>query len=100
MAQVDSEIEALGDAVDLDALAERMAELKRELTKAEAAEVEARTAAGEAEAPSSAGRAKRDTVVGALPDGLRTPEAVVERRAGFARRTKATLQGAGTGKTE
>lgn len=71
---------ALGEAVDLDAMAEQLADLKRKVTEAEAAEATARTAAGKAETTLAGARAKRDTVVEVLPEGLRTPEAVVARR--------------------
>ena len=70
----------LGEAVDIDAMAERLADLKRKVTEAEAAEAKARTVAGRAETALAGARAKRDTVVGTLPEGLRTPEAVVARR--------------------
>lgn len=79
-ARLDGELAAIGEAVDLDAMAERLAGLKRELTEAENAETTARIAASKAEAASAAAGAKRDTVVGALPEGLRTPEAVAARR--------------------
>lgn len=79
--RLDDELAALGEAVDLDAKAERLASLKRELKEAEVAETEARVAASKAEADLAAARATRDTVVDALPEGLRTPEAVGGRRA-------------------
>ncbi len=80
IARLEGAIAALGEAVDLDALAERLADLKRNVTATEAAEAKTRTAAGQAETTLAEARAKRDTVVEALPEGLRTPEAVVARR--------------------
>lgn len=87
MAELESEITrlkgtiaTLGEAVDLDAMSEHLADLKRKVTKAEAAETTARTASGQAEAALAGARAKRDTVVEALPESLRTPEAVAARR--------------------
>lgn len=87
MAELDAEIirlegtiATLGEAVDLDAMSEHLADLKRKVTKAEAAEATARTALGQAETTLAGARAKRDTVVEALPEALRTPEAVVARR--------------------
>lgn len=80
IARLEGEIAALGEAVDLDAMAEHLAELKPTITEAEAAEATARTAAGKAEAALAGARAKLDTVIEALPEGLRTPEAVVARR--------------------
>ena len=79
--RLDGELAALGEAVDLDAKAERLAGLKRELKETEEAETEARLGASKAEADLAAARAMRDAVVNALPDGLRTPEAVAGRRA-------------------
>lgn len=73
-------VAALGEAIDLDAMEERLADLKRKVTEAEAIEATVRTAAGQAGTNLAGARAKRDTVVGALPDGLRTPDAVVARR--------------------
>ncbi|WP_316862155.1 SMC family ATPase [uncultured Cohaesibacter sp.] len=70
----------LGEAVDLNAAAEQLAELKRKVTGVEATANTARTAAGKAEATLAEARAKWDTVVEALPEGLRTPEAVAARR--------------------
>jgi DNA repair protein SbcC/Rad50 len=80
IARLEGTIAALGEAVDLDAIAERLADLKRKATEAETAEVKARTAAGQAETTLAEARAKRDTVVEALPEELRKPEAVVARR--------------------
>jgi len=80
IAQLEGTIAALGEAVDLDALAERLADLKQNVTEAAAAETTARAAAGQAETTLAGARAKRETVVEALPEGLRTPEAVVARR--------------------
>lgn len=80
IARLEGDIAALGEAVDLDAMAEQLAELKPTMTEAEAAEATARTAAGKAEAALAGARAKLDTVIEALPEGLRTPEAVVARR--------------------
>ncbi|MFN5826913.1 MAG: SbcC/MukB-like Walker B domain-containing protein, partial [Rhodobacterales bacterium] len=54
---------------------------KRELMEAEVAEAEARVSASKAEADLAAARATRDAVVNALPEELRTPKAVAERRA-------------------
>ena len=68
------------EAVDLDAMAEQLAQLKLKLTEAETAEATARTAAGKAETAFAGARVKLDTVIEALPEGLRTPEAVVARR--------------------
>jgi len=73
-------IATLGEAVDLDAMSKHLADLKRKVTEAEAAEATARAASGQAETALAGARAKRDTVVEALPEGLRTPEAVVARR--------------------
>ena len=70
----------LGEAVDLNVMAERLADLKRKVTQADAAEAAARAAAGKAETTLAGACAKRDTVVEALPEGLRTPEAVAARR--------------------
>jgi DNA repair protein SbcC/Rad50 len=78
--RLDGELVALGVAVDLDAMAERLAGLKRELKEAEVAEAEARVSASKAEAGLAAARATRDAVVNALPEELRTPKAVAERR--------------------
>ncbi|WP_026481070.1 SbcC/MukB-like Walker B domain-containing protein [Ahrensia sp. 13_GOM-1096m] len=80
LARLEGTIDALGEAVDLDAMAEQLADLKRKVTEAETAEAKARTAAGQAATTLAASRAKHDTVVGALPEGLHTPEAVVARR--------------------
>lgn len=79
--RLDGELVALGEAVDLDAMAERLADLKRELKETEVAEAEARVSASKAEADLAAARATRDAVVNALPEELRTPKAVAERRA-------------------
>lgn len=78
--RLEGAITTLGEAVDLDAMSEHLADLKRKVTEAEAAEATARTASGQAEIALAGARAKRDAVVEALPDGLRTPEAVVARR--------------------
>lgn len=78
--RLEGAIATLGEAVDLDAMSEHLADLKRKVTKAEAAEATARTALGQAETTLAGARAKRDTVVEALPEGLRTPGAVVARR--------------------
>ncbi len=75
-ARLDSALAAIGAAVDLDAMAEQHVELKQEVSGAENAAATARTAAGVGWVA-----AKRDTVVGALPEALRTPEAVAARRA-------------------
>ena len=83
--QLISELAAIGEAVDLDAMAGRLAELKLELKESETIETAARSVAGKAEATSAAAGAKRDIVVGALPEGLRTPEAVAARRAALLR---------------
>lgn len=79
--RLDRELFALGEAVDLDTMAERLADLKRELKETEVAEAEARVSASKAEADLAAARATRDAVVNALPEELRTPKAVAERRA-------------------
>ena len=81
MLRLDGELGALGEAVDLDTMAERLADLKRELKETEVAEAEARVSASKAEADLAAARATRDAVVNALPEELRTPNAVAERRA-------------------
>ena len=78
--RLEGDIATLGEAVDLDAMSEHLANLKRKVTKAEAAEATARTASGQAEIALAGARAKRDAVVEALPEGLRTPDAVVARR--------------------
>lgn len=78
--RLEGTVAELGEAVDIDAMAERLADLKRKVTEAEAAEAKARTVASRAETALAGARAKRDTVVGTLPEGLRTPEAVVARR--------------------
>ena len=78
--RLEGAIATLGEAVDLDAISEYLADLKRKVTEAEAAEATARTASGRAEATLVGARAKRDTVVEALPESLRTPEAVAARR--------------------
>ncbi|WP_417809044.1 AAA family ATPase [Thioclava sp.] len=80
IARLDGTLAALGEAVDLDAMAEQLADLKRKVTEAETAESKARTAAGQAETNQAEARAKHDTVYEALPEGLRTPEAVVARQ--------------------
>ena len=80
IARLEGAVGALGEAVDLDTMAEQLAGLKRKVTEAEAAEATARTAAGKAETALAGVRARRDTVVEALPEGLRTREAVVARR--------------------
>lgn len=80
IARLEGDVAALGEAVDLDTMAEQLAQLKLKLTKAETAEATARTAAGKAETALAGARAKLDTVIEALPQGLRTPEAVVARR--------------------
>lgn len=79
--RLDGELFALGEAVDLDTMAERLAGLKRELKEAELAEAEALISASKAEADLAAARATRDAVVNALPEELRTPKAIAERRA-------------------
>ncbi len=81
MVRLDGELVALGEAVDLDTMADRLADLKRELKETEVAEAEARVSASKAEADLAAARATRDAVVNALPEELRTPKAVAERRA-------------------
>ncbi|MGH1332076.1 MAG: AAA family ATPase, partial [Paracoccaceae bacterium] len=78
--RLEGTVAELGEAVDIAAMAERLADLKRKVTEAEAAEAKARTVAGRAETALAEARAKRDTVVGTLPEGLRTPETVVARR--------------------
>ncbi|MGJ8561669.1 MAG: AAA family ATPase [Litorimonas sp.] len=78
--RLEGAIATLGEAVDLDAMSQHLADLKRKVTEAEAAEATARTTSGQAETTLAGARAKRDTVVEALPEGLRTPEAVVARR--------------------
>jgi DNA repair protein SbcC/Rad50 len=78
--RLDGAIATLGEAVDLDAMSEHLAGLKRKVTEAEAAEATARTAAGKAETALAGAHAKLDAVIEALPEGLRTPEAVVARR--------------------
>ncbi len=78
-ARLEGDVAALGEAVDLDAMAEQLAQLKLKLTEAETAEASARAAAGKAETALAGARAKLDTVIEALPEGLRTPEAVVAR---------------------
>ncbi|OWJ74769.1 AAA family ATPase [Haematobacter missouriensis] len=80
IARIEGTVATLGEAVDLDAMAEQLAELKRKVTEAETGEASARTAAGKAENALAGARAKLDTVIEALPEGLRTPEAVVARR--------------------
>lgn len=80
IATLEGTVAALGEAVDLDTMAEQLADLKRKGTAAEAAEATARSAAGKAETTLAGARGKRDTVVDALPEGLRTPEAVAARR--------------------
>jgi DNA repair protein SbcC/Rad50 len=79
--RLDGELSALREAVDLDTMAERLAGLKREMKDAEVAEAEARVYASKAESDLAAARATRDAVVNALPEELRTPKAVAERRA-------------------
>ena len=78
--RLEGTIATLGEAVDLDAMSEHLADLKRKVTEAEAAEATARTISGQAETTLAGARAKRDAVVEALPEGLRTPKAVVARR--------------------
>ena len=78
--RLDGAIATLGEAVDLDAMSEHLADLKRKVTEVEAAEATARTASGQAEATLVGARAKRDTVVESLPESLRMPDAVVARR--------------------
>ena len=78
--RLDGAIATLGETVDLDAMSENLADLKRKVTEAETAEATARTASGHAEATLAGARAKRDTVVESLPENLRMPEAVVVRR--------------------
>jgi DNA repair protein SbcC/Rad50 len=78
--RLEGTVDALGESVDLDAMAEQMADLKPKVTEAETAEAIARTAAAQAQTTLAEARAKRDTVVEALPEGLRTPEAVVARQ--------------------
>ena len=80
IARLEGTIAALGEAVDLDAMAKKLAYLKQQVTEAEAAETTARAASGRAETTLAGARAKRDTVVEALPEGLRTSAAVVARR--------------------
>ncbi|MBO6638472.1 MAG: SMC family ATPase [Roseitalea sp.] len=80
IARLEGTVGTLGKAVDLDAMAEQLAGLKRKVTETEAAEATARTATGKAETALAGVRARRDTVVEALPEGLRTPEAVVAQR--------------------
>jgi exonuclease SbcC len=88
IARLEGDVAALGEVVDLDAMAEKLAQLKLKLTEAEAAEATARTAAGKAETDLAGARAKLDTVIEALPEGLRTPEAVVARREALQRESK------------
>lgn len=78
--RLEEAIGALGEAVDLDATTERLAVLKKDLAEAETTEATARGVAGAAGTELATARAKRDTVVGALPEGLRAPEAVVARQ--------------------
>ena len=85
IARLEGTIAALGEAVDLDAMAKKLADLKQKVTEAEATETTARAAAGQAETTFAGARAKRDTVVEALPEGLRNPDAVVARRVALQR---------------
>ncbi|WP_319566901.1 SMC family ATPase [Cohaesibacter marisflavi] len=80
IARQEDAVDALGEAVDLDAMAEQLADLKRKVTEAEATEAKARTAASKAEITLTEARTKRNAVVDTLPEGLRTPEAVAARR--------------------
>ncbi|WP_313351657.1 SbcC/MukB-like Walker B domain-containing protein [Paracoccus sp. (in: a-proteobacteria)] len=79
-ARLEDAIAAIGPAQDLGALADQLAALKHAVSKTEALATAARTAAGTAATGLAAAAAKRDTVVGALPEMLRTPEAVAARR--------------------
>jgi DNA repair protein SbcC/Rad50 len=79
--RLDAAIEAIGEVVDLDSMAGLLVDLKRDLAEAETAEATARGVAGAALTDLATARAKRDTVVGSLPERLRTPEAVAARRA-------------------
>lgn len=80
-ARLEDAIAAISAADDVGAMAEQLAELKHAASGAETVAAVARTAAGAAAAILAAAAAKRDTVVGALPEVLRTPEAVAARRA-------------------
>ncbi|WP_300030767.1 SMC family ATPase [uncultured Roseobacter sp.] len=86
--RLEGDVAALGEAVDLDAMAEQLAELKRKVTEAETAEATARTAAGKAGTALAGARAKLDAVIEALPEGLRSPGAVVARREALQREQK------------
>lgn len=74
------EVTALEDAIDLEAVSEDLAELKRALISAETVEVDARTAAGITYAALAGAQAKRDAVFDVLPEDLRVPAAVTARR--------------------
>ncbi|MBL4918664.1 AAA family ATPase [Szabonella alba] len=78
--RLEGELAAIGDTVDIDAMAERLDRLKQDLRDAEAAAATARTRAGRAETASATARAKHEAVVGSLPEELRSPEAVAARR--------------------
>lgn len=80
IARLEGTIEELGEPIDVDAMAGWLADLKRKVTEAETTEAKARVTAGKAQTILTEARAKRDTVVEALPEELRTPEAVVARR--------------------
>lgn len=80
-ARLDAALTAIGAALDLEAMAARLADLKQKVTLAETAATTARTAASTAAQALAGAGGRRDTVVDALPEGLRTPEAVAGRRA-------------------
>ncbi|MEO0916914.1 MAG: SbcC/MukB-like Walker B domain-containing protein, partial [Pseudomonadota bacterium] len=86
--RLEGDVAGLGEAVDLDEMAEHLAGLKRKVTEAENAEATARTAAGKAGTALAGARAKLDAVIEALPEGLRSPGAVVARREALQREQK------------
>ncbi|SMO99280.1 AAA family ATPase [Paracoccus laeviglucosivorans] len=79
-ARLDVALTAIGAALDLETMAARLADLKQEVAQAETAATTARIAASTAAQALAGAAARRDAVVDALPEGLRTPEAVAGRR--------------------
>ncbi len=70
----------LGQERDLNQLANDFDALRQQVTTAEQGATTARTIAAEASTALAAARATYDTVVAALPDDLRSPQAVTARR--------------------
>lgn len=79
-ARLEDTIASIGPIENLGEMAAQLSTLKHKVSKADALAATARTTAGTAATVLAAAAAKRDTVVGALPEMLRTPETVATRR--------------------